>query len=219
MENEEEFQTPDGEEAGNEETPTPEPNTIGTEEQPEAPKSEDVDYKTKFSESTRENQRILENQKKLEQENVSLKESNVKLEAERKELFDAINADNPNAAIINSLRQKVEATERQVADREFERDLKDFVKENPSAGAVADAIRKLAKVENKSPKEIYDANFKPIEERASKAKAEKISQQKADQPETGKGSITKDPSTSALGDDFNKLPLEKRREAFKKMGL
>lgn len=218
-EDREQFQTPDEESNADEETLTGEDAPVGTEEQPEAPKSDEPDYKVKFSESTRENQRILAEKQKTDQENQTLKDGMAKLEAEKKELFEAINADNPNAAIIKSLQNRIEQTEKSVSEKELDRDLNDLVKQTPLAGKVADAIRKLAKVEGKSPKEIYETNFKPLEEEAGKAKADKIIKQKQHQPESGKGSINKDPSLSALGDDFNKLPLAERKKAFQKMGL
>ena len=72
----------------------------------------------------------------------------------------------------------------------------------------------------KSPEEIWTTIIRPAFDRGTEKGAEKVRKGKATKPETGKGSKSGEPVPSeGTPEGFEKWPLEKRREWFKKKGV
>ena len=209
----EEIQTsvPEGE--TDEETPTGEPEGEGTEGKESTPEEED--YKKKFSESTRENQRILEENRVLKVESEKTKARLDELEKQEQERVKLLEEENPDAAKIYKLEKSIDDLKKSILLDKEEKEVLIFIGSEPRAEAAKEGLKRLMRVNpTKSPKELWEENFLPAIDAFVKSKAGK----KAGQPETGKGSMSGEP-IAELGEEFNKLPLEKRRAYFKKRGL
>ncbi len=175
-------------------------------------KKEEVDYRVKFSESSREALRLLDEKKALEQ---SISERDQKISAYEKQL-ESLKADNPDLAKVIDLENTVNELKKDAALGKEERSLNEFIKEVPDAESFKEAIRKLGRIEpTKSYKEIFSEHFSAVVGKIS----DDVARQNSQQVETGKGSISTDPDSTLDAKEFNKLPLEKRRDIFKKMGL
>ena len=209
----EEIQTSNPEGETDEETPTGELEGEGTEGG--EPASEEEDYKKKFSESTRENQRILEENKVLKVESEKTKVRLDELEKQEWERVKLLEEENPDAAKIYKLEKSIDDLKKSILLDKEEKEVLAFIGSEPRAEAAKEGLKRLMRVNpTKSPKELWEENFLPAIDAFVKSKAGK----KAGKPETGKGSMSGEPITE-LGEEFNKLPLEKRRAYFKKRGL
>ena len=209
----EEIQTSNPEGETDEETLTGEPEEKGTEGG--EPASEEEDYKKKFSESTREAQRLLEENKVLKADTEKTKSRIDELEKQEQERVKLLEEENPDAAKIYKLEKSIDDLKKSILLGKEERDVLDFIGSEPRADVAKEGLKRLMRVNPaKSPKELWEENFLPVIEAFGKSKAGR----KAGQPETGKGSMSGEPITE-LGEEFNRLPLEKRRAYFKKRGL
>lgn len=211
----EEIQTSEEEEVTDEETQTSEESEAETEGGEGTTSEGDVDYKEKFSQSTTENQRILEENKALQEKLDEEKKDKAKLEEEHNKHFNNLQEEDPEEYRISQMEKSVKETQRTLLEQKEESDLNSFINDKPEAKSIKEALRKLGRTEpNRSYDELYTENFeKPFE----KFQKEKEGKKKV-QPETGKGSISKDP-VAELGEGFDKLSLDKRKDQFKKMGL
>lgn len=210
----EEIQTPNPEKTPNEETPTGKLEGTGTEGGEPAEGTED--YKKKFSESSREAQRLFEENKVLkaesEQTNVRLAELE-QIEEEKQRLLEE---ENPDAAKIHKLEKSIDEVKKSILLEKEDKDVSSFISSESRAVASKEALKRLMRVNPfKSPKELWEENFLPAIETAVKSKAGKG----AGQPETGKGSMSGEPIAELELEEFNKLPLEKRKAYFKRIGL
>lgn len=210
------------EEIVDEETPTNEP-TSETGGDVETTPKEEVDYKVKFSESSREAQRLLEEKKRLEEENKLYKGITDKFMANRDtredDEIEKLKDVDPIGYELAKTKRDLDETKKMVLKEKEEREFQGFSSSNPLAVKHAEAIRKLGRLEpTSSYSEIWDKYFKSAYEEGAKAQIDKLRKEKEVQPETGKGNISSE-FTTELGEEFNKLPVSKRKEAFKKMGL
>jgi predicted RNase H-like nuclease (RuvC/YqgF family) len=196
------------------ETPTNETDT--TETGGEAnPQKEEIDYKTKFSESSREAQRLMEENKRLAQE-YNLKDKELAdAQEERKRFEEEIANANPEQLDAFKMRKSIEELQKSVVLEREERELTQFTASNPEAAKHKEVLRKLGRAEKKSYNELWNENFKDLygELTAEKSKADK----KSRQPETGKGSATNMEGGFSL-DAFSKMSLIQQKEYLKKQG-
>ncbi len=198
------------------ETETPTNETEAEETGGEAiPQKKEIDYETKFSESSREAQKLLEEKKRLRAELDDKIRINRELVEERKKFEEEMASANPEQYDALKMKKSIEELERAVVLEKEERELTQFVASNPEAAKHKEALRKLGRYEKKPYTELWSENFKDIygEVAAEKSKAGK----KARQSETGKGSASQMEGGFNLG-DFNKLSLIQQKEYLKKQG-
>lgn len=212
-----EDQTSENEEVIDGEIPTETSEATET-EQKETSVKEGIDYAVKFAESSKEAQRLYK-------ENQSLQAQQTAYQAELERLKEADQIESlrevdpqayQSAKTEKSLREMQEML---VTERE-ERLVSDFIAKTPEASAQREALKKLGRIEpKKSFGEIWGEYFKPAIDHAGKTAELRAKTAKMTQEETGKGSASGDMTGDVFSSAFNKLSLEKRKEAFKKMGL
>ena len=180
-----------------------------------APEKEEIDYKVKFSESSAEAQRLLDEKKRLqaekEEKERELRERTEELERLREE-NEALASGNPEAYDTVKLKKSLEEIKKQVLIEREERELQDYIRRNPQAEAHKEALRKLGRHSKLSYDKIWAENFKPVYDRMAEKKG-------AVQSEKGKGNMSQEPSSEIDLEEFNKLPLAKRKAYLKKMGF
>ena len=175
--------------------------------------SDENPYKKRYGDSTREIQENLlpktKQVDKLLEENAALLE---KLKAEKPEVFD-------NVALQKQLKDNTE----KLALIQEKSMLDEFVADNPLAKPFRSKLQSLARAfPDKSIADLYNENYKDVAE-AKKEDGDKDLQKKRDgQGDKGKGA-TKEPTDGKIGgyslDEFNKLPVAKRRQIALENGL
>ena len=204
-----EDQTSEESEVINEETLTD--DSAGTEtEQNETSAKEAIDYAVKFAESSKEAQRLF-------RENQSLQANLAATQAEAERLkeadqLEALREVDPEAYRSAKTELSIKEMQEMLVTEREERLVSDFITKTPEASAQREALKK-------SFGEIWSEYFKPAIDHAGKTAEQRAKTQRQTQEETGKGSASGDLTGDMLSPAFNKLSLEKRKEAFKKMGL
>lgn len=190
----------------------------GTEANEETPKAEpEVDYKEKFSASSKEAQRLAQEQKdlqaQLQADRIRLKE----LEAEKMELETKFKTEKPEEYDALSTKRELEAIKKDLIAQKEEAALNTFLAETPEAPKEQkEVLKKLGRANpNLSYSQIWSDMIKPLMEAGAAQYGSKQAQKKTTQPETGKGS-TASPDDNLDLKAFNKLPLSERREKLKK---
>ena len=200
----------DGAEAGGED---------GGGDQPPKDGEEEPDYRGKFSESSKENQRILADNKRIAEENATLRESNAKLQTLSEELRLVAGEANPDGTKILDLEKSIRELQTNIALSKEATDVNAFIGENPEAAKVSDSLRKLYRLNpTKSLSEIWAENFAPLVQATKEGAAAKKATQTKTQPEKTGGSVSGDPSASALPADFNKWSIAERKAYLQKRG-
>ena len=207
------------EETLNEETPTNDQETEGTEDgEGKPPKEQEPDYKLKFSESSREAQRLYEETKTFKSQLIEKETALVEKEAELARIYETLNSDNPEAGKVVKLEKTVDELKKFVLMTKESQAIDEFVKSNSVAEAHRETLKRLGRaLPDKSYKEIWEDTLSFAYTKGKNDSAEEQKRLKAEAPERGKGGISSEPIASI--EQLNKLPLEKRKEYFKKMGL
>jgi len=212
--------------------------TIITEEEGETPETEEVvetkeegtegsgsgpteDYKTKFSESTRENQRILEENKNLKAEKEAMEKSLDELKAEKEELHKAIESENPDRAEILRLEKSVKSMQSDILKAKEDTAVGKFLKDHPEADVVSASLRRSFRTNpDKSIEDIWNEDYKPFADKLVQSKTDQKIAQKASQPESGQGSSSPEPASVDVDSEaFAKLSLQQQKEVLLKKGL
>jgi hypothetical protein len=207
------------EDIADEETPTGDPadaKTGAEGEQPsgESPKGED--YKVKFTESSKEAMRLLDENKKLQVDLEAERQARQALEKDSEDLANI----NPDGSRLLKTEKTVEQIQKELLLEKEERELNSFVQLTPEAKSHAEALKSLGRANPKaSYKDLWEKHFLPIFEAGKEAS--KSQRKKDTQVETNVGNQTPAPAEehTFTVEQFNALPLEKRREFFKKMGM
>lgn len=175
---------------------TPEEEIV---EDTEEETQEDIDYKTKFSESSKEALRLLEENKRL------------------KETLEKGNASGQED--VQTPEQDFDTKKELLLVKE-ELALKDYLQANPTAAPLKETLRKFARIEPKKDLQtIWDEHIAPAIEVGKTEALSRKQAAKANQPESGKGSISSDPLSAEIDlEAFSSLPLEKQKEILKKKG-
>ncbi len=211
--NMEEYQTSETEVEIGEETQTDETEVEETEGAVEAPQEEEIDYKIKFSESSREAQRLLSEKKQADTLLVQREQALAEKESELEEMRNALNSDNPDAGELLNLKKSVASLQKDILLEKEEKLVNEFIGKEPLAAKAKEALKDYGRVyPNKSLNEIWETYFKPLVEQG------KTIVKTSPKTETGKGSSSPEP-TGGINDNFNKLSLEDRKKHFKKLGL
>jgi len=197
-----------------------ETSTDGTEKQEQASKVNEVDYKEKFSASTRENQRIRDEHQKLQetldQERVNSKELETSVKEYEKQLAD----ENPEALDMLILKKKVEKLSQDTALQRENAMMNDYLKSNPDADEQKEALKALGRTfPDRTYGDLYDVYFAPLVKKGEEAYQSKLSKKKDFQAETGKGNISNSFSDEIDLKDFSKLSLAKRKAILKRKNI
>lgn len=201
------------------ETQTIETTTKETEGGTETAKDEE-DYKVKFSESSREAQRLYGENKNLkdEMEVLKTKVSNLSV-VEEKELAELKEA-NPELYEFRTLKKSFGELQKTVLSQKEELEIAKMLEANPDAKLFREAIKKIGRAEpNRSYDDIWAEEFKPLIETKVKAKADEIAKAKGKRTETGKGSMTDEPISDLSLDKFSKLSLVEKKAYLVGKGL
>jgi hypothetical protein len=186
-----------------------------------------IDYKTKFSESTKEAQRLLGEIKTAQDLTAQEKARGVELEKQLKEIREVAEGKNPEGLKLVDLQRQLAETTQSFALEKEERMLDSFFADVKTEGASSkkEALRALKRAQpNTSLVSLWDEHFKAGVEAAAKAKQDKKTDKKKNASETGKGTSGREPAagetvgnTGYTLDEFNKLPVAKRRSLLAKM--
>jgi len=215
LEAEETSQDEKPEEQGETETEELE-QTAGDEGEPE---KEETDYKVKFSESTRENQRIREENQALEDELEEARANSKRLEESLRSNLKELEETDPASAEVIKIKQKLAGLEKSNLLEKEARVISEFIERNPQAKDDREALKALMRANpRKSAEQLYERHLKPAYNRGVDAGANKLRKQKSAKPETGKGSKTGEP-TGEFPDGFNSWSLDKRKAYFKRKGI
>jgi predicted RNase H-like nuclease (RuvC/YqgF family) len=209
---------------------TEEQSTEGTEGESEGTSGNDgdtegegkeVDYKTKFSESSKEALRLLNEKKAIEGELGEVREKLSKLEAEREELTRERESEDPDQARINKLERNIGELSKEILSSKQEREYLEFAKSVPEAETVKDALKRLHSISpKKSFSDLWNENFKALADKVGTAAVEKQKSVKKSQVASGKGSTSSDPLSVDIDTEaFNKLSIAQRKEILKKRGF
>ncbi len=204
------------EDAADEETQTGDPDETKTGEDGELPKKEREDWKTKFAMSTTENQRISAENQKLQADLEAERQARQSLEKDSEDLANI----NPDGSRLLKTEKTVEQIQRELLLDKEERELNSFVQSLPEAKSHAEALKSLGRANPKaSYKDLWEKHFLPVFEAGKEAS--KNQRKKDTQVETNVGNQTPAPAEehTFTVEQFNKLPIEKRKEFFKKMGM
>lgn len=209
--------SPEGE--GTDKSPTPE--TEGQETgRPTEPKE---DYAEKFRASSRESLRLLDENRKLMEREAAISAKLSAIETEKRELEELAKGNNPEGYDSLKLRRHIEGLNSEMAQMKERLELDGFVGSVPEAGAYRDTLRDLGRAyPGKSYRDIWETSLKPVAEASAAAKAEKAERRTA-APDMGNGSPTGEPSAETICgmslEKFNKLPLERRKELFRRNNI
>lgn len=188
----------------------------GTDQQPE----DTTDYKEKFAASSRENQRILDENKKIAEELAKERDGRAQLERLNEEYKRVAGESNPDGAKILELEKSIASVAQSLALNKENEDLRKFVDAHPEAAKVSDSLRKLYRLTpTKSLDEIWGENFAPLVQVAKDGSVARITAQKKSAPERTGGGALVDPAAGELPDDFAKWPVAQRKEYLKKKGF
>ena len=131
----------------------------------EQPKQPEIDYKEKFSASTRENQRILAEQKALQS---ALKEREARLEAIEKENaeYEAfLKGERPEMYETVQVKKELNELKKDIILQKEKLAIDEFISNNPDAKLHKEALKTLGRANpDKSYDEIYSSYIKPIYE-------------------------------------------------------
>jgi hypothetical protein len=203
-----EVQTPEG---------TPEGQTP---EGTEGGQTPPIDYEAKFAASTRENQRIMAENQRLQADIEEARATQQQLEKDLKSYYESLREDNPQAFDLNQVKQSLNDIQKRIAVREEAEDLSAYLQGNPEAGEHREALKALGRSLPKSSyQEIWGKYFQPLIEKGEEAQAKNLQIKKQTQPETGKGAITEEPTGELSMAEFNKLTLEQQKAYLKKSGV
>jgi len=176
----------------------------------------EIDYKTKFSASTREAQRLAA-ELKLAEARIAEKEAAASVLAKEKEEMERRFADqNPEAYDQIKTSKEMATIKEKLLLQEERIALEDFTKGNPEAVEHKDALKKLGRAfPGKTYEDIWNETFAPFYEKQEVKAAE---DKEKSMPETGAGSVSEVSEDLTLA-EINKLPLAKRKAYFKKAGI
>lgn len=178
-----------------------------------------INYKTKFSESSREALRLLEENKRLGTELEQARGSSTQLETDLKEARDVLKETNPEAYNFKSLEKSVKEIETKLAISKENESLGNYLTSNPSAAAIKESLRVLGRTfPNKSYDELWTEHFAPIAAKAATDAKAKKDQKIANGTENGQGSPSGDLTGDVDDKEFNKLSLAERKVILKKRG-
>lgn len=185
-----------------------------------SPPEKQEDYKLKFSESSKEALRLLEENKRKDAEADELRANQQRLETELK-TYQEIYAGNAEATDMVKVKASIESLQKSVVQAKEEAELADFLRQNPEADSHREALKSLLRANpSKSLKRLWDDNFEPLLKKGGEKAISELQTKKRIQPETGKGVATNEPAggLSMTEETFKKLPLEKQKEVLKKLG-
>lgn len=202
--------------------PVDEPQESGT---PQEPKVEEVDYKQKFSESTTENQRIME-ETRLKEEKISLLEGQlgkVKALEEKGYSLDDIAYYVGNTQTQGGLEDA--KLKREVADlkktqnlQKEEFKLSNFLTGNKEAEPFRETLKALGRNNPSSSfKDLWEKHLMPAISSGRDAASKKLGIKKRTQVESGKGSGEETQELSMA--QFKKLSSDKQAKYLKERGL
>lgn len=196
----------------------------------------DVDYKVKFSESSKEANRLLDVNKTLENTNKEDRATISKLEATKKVLEDSLKENDPEAFEKLQSRIKQETDSRELESMKIDDKLNKFIAENEGSEEHREALKHHL---NANPDKSLDAIWKEHgfqamveskdsgdgtseEENKDGNSDDKNSSGDDAGTEDGKGTSTGDHAKGTIGghspEAFNKLPLLERKAILSKEG-
>lgn len=189
-------------------------------------------YRDQFGASTRGAQELLSAKSTLEGELGTTKGQVEKLTKDLEELRVIAEGKNPEGLNLKDLQAKFESTATELALLKENAALDAFEKTAPLAASKREALRSLARANPKTDlQKLWDENLKAGAEAESAAAEAKKKAQEAGAGERGKGTSTREPAGSGAtvsgmkGDtglsleDFNNLPVAKRRELIERYDI
>lgn len=213
--------TSDVDPTGETDVETPEADS---EPEEEAEPKDTTDWKQRYSESTKEFQKL--NAKLKEYEGLTAQERNKaeKLQEERDSLMKRLKDEQPETYDAITLKSALDSNSRELAELKEKVQLDDFISDEPLAKPYREALKAHARAfPKKSMQDIWNDSFKDIAEAKKEIAETKTARKKESQPDKGKGTSTAEPGKETIAgmpvEDFNKLSVEKRRELLIKANI
>lgn len=187
--------------------------------------SDDNPYKVKYGASSKEVNEVLlpkiktfegltaAEQAKAEKLAQDLEEAMTKLKAEKPETYDNL-----------TLHKSVTTLTQQLAEMKEKSEMNEFIADTPDAKPFREALKAHARAFPSKPLvEIWNENFKEVAEARKGSDDADKKKKKESAPDKGKGGATKEhdkPMTAGMTtEEFNKLPVAKRKELLIKAGV
>lgn len=212
--------TPDPESKEAEPFPeTSDNDTKGKEAEDSKPKEPEIDYRERYAQSTREAQRIMAENKAIQDELRKKEELLTQIEQEKIEYERRLRDENPESYDAYRVQQELNSLKKDIILQKERIALDDYAKQNPESSKHLEALKTLGRANpDKTYDELYNNYIKPAYEAGVKDYEARQKMQKQTQPETGKGSVDKGPVADNDMEEFNKLSLEDRKRRLKAMG-
>ena len=199
---------------------TPEEEVV---EEKEKPVEEDaIDYKQRYSDSTREFQKLQQKLKEGEALSTLERQKAESYQRERDDALARLQAEQPETFDTLTMKKQLDTTVQQLAELKEKAQLDDFIADQPLAKSHREALKNFGRAfPDKSLDSIWGENFKDIVEARQEIQEKKKTRTAASQPD--RGGATAEPGKKTIGgyseDEFNKLPVMKRREILDKAGI
>lgn len=183
---------------------------------------EEIDYEKRYADSTREFQRLQIKLKEGEALTARERQRAEDLQRERDDAFERLKAEQPETFDTLTIKKQLDSTTQQLAELKEKAQIDDFIAEEPLAKQHREALKNFGRAfPGKSLGDIWNENFKDIAEAQVALKEGKKSRTVASQP--AKGGATAEPGKKTIGgyseEEFNKLPVMKRRDILTKAGI
>lgn len=182
------------------------------------------ELEVKYGESSKEAKRLAQ-EYKTAQESIATEKARISaLEKELHELGEIAKGANPQGYDAMQMRKQYEDVSKDLAQMKEGQALDAFVAANPDAAAQREALRDLGRAfPGKDYGSLWDSHFSAVIA-ANKVLADQKKSQAGAAPDGGKGTSTGEPAGSGrIGnyteEQFNKLPLDQRRDILKKLGV
>jgi predicted nuclease with TOPRIM domain len=209
-------QTPP-EETADEETLTGEETEEGT----QATGEPEVDYKTKFAESSKEAMRLLDENKRLAAEATEKEHQLQEAKEAHQRQLEEIAETNPGGVELSTVKESLRKIEGELKEQKTIGTISDFISAHPETAAHRATLIDLKKLYPQlTAQQIWEEKLKPVYEKGAETKGKEIREKEAAQPETGEGTVTGEPGGGTLtAEQFSKLSLDKQKEYLKRRGI
>lgn len=192
-----------------------EPKETGADEQPlEEPK---VDYEEKFANSTKENQKIMAENKKLQADFEANDTRLRELEEEKNTLDEQLKTDDPEAYDAFKVKKELHEIKKDLITSKEENSLNGFLMDNPNAKEQKEVLRQLGRTNpNQSYDDLWETVVKPLQDAGVAAYQAKQAEKVNAQTEKGGGAMETSPGGTDMS-KFNGLPLAEQKKIIDKM--
>lgn len=186
-----------------------------------------AEWREKFSQSSKGALELLEKNKTITSERDAATQRIAQLEKDMVALKEIAEGKNPEGLSVHELNKKFTETSTELSSLKENSLLDTFLASTKIEGADSrkEALRALHRASPDKPlAELWDQNLKAAAVADATEKAKQAKAKKDGASDNGRGTSSREPGKETVGntglslEEFNKLPVEKRREALQKSG-